>query len=143
MPVEAPYPHEQLRDPDFEEKVRWICTRPGMYVVPGNFDSVCAYLCGYDDARGGGPLLGLKEWLVVRTNRGNNLRWDGLARLCIPDGHDEKERIRALGELIGEYLRVRYKLGITKIYYDYDKWLLRHQWYAGPLRKNRGPAGAP
>jgi hypothetical protein len=74
-----PFPAERLRDAEFEEVVRRLCARPGMYVVPPTFGSVCAYLSGFNAARGEGPLVGFREWLIVRSNGGNNLTWDGLA----------------------------------------------------------------
>jgi hypothetical protein len=132
-----------MRDPAFEEMVQSICARPGVWVIPPSFATVCAYIDGFNSARGGGPLLGFREWLVLKLDDGNNLHWIGLAdRLISGDEHSEgggqEQRILALGRLIGDYLRERDKDGITKVYYDYGRWLLRRRWYNGPLRKQRG-----
>src|SRR5262245_12247398 len=114
MSLEEPFPTERLADPQFEELIRHLCTRPGMLVIPASFATVCAYIDGFNGGAGGGPLLGLREWLVVRLNGGNNVHWIGLAERFIAKDLDEPGRIRALGELIGEYLRYRRDRGITK-----------------------------
>jgi hypothetical protein len=132
-----------MRDPDFEEMVRSICARPGMWVIPPSFATVCAYLDGFNSARGGGPLLGFREWLVVKLDDGNNLHWIGLAERLIAgqepsEGLAQERRILALGGLIGDYLRERDRDGITKVYFDYGRWLLGKRWYNGPLREDHG-----
>src|SRR5262249_30234346 len=96
-------------------------------------------LDGFNDARGGGPLLGLREWLVVRLNGGNNLHWVGLAKALIPEGLDEKEGIHALGKLIEEYLRFRSENGSTKVFYDYGRWLLRKRCMTVPSGRGAAP----
>lgn len=50
-----------------------------------------------------------------------------------PDG--ETDYLRRLGDLFAEFFRDRQENGLTKIHYDYGKWLLRRSWYTGPLRK--------
>ena len=137
-----PYPDEPVYAPDFEQLVANICRAPGSYVIPDNFHSVCNFLVGYDVARNGGPLQGIRPFLVVRFNGGNNLHWSGLAHHLLqsqpgdadlPDGQRE---VRALGRLLAEFFEYRRTNGLTKIFYEYGKWLLRHKWYDGPLRKN-------
>jgi hypothetical protein len=144
MPREQPFPTERLDDSGFAELVATLCARPGMYVRPATFDTVVAYLDGFTRAQHGGPLLGFREWLVVRHNGGNNLHWAALAdQLLSPVpkmGSTENQQgaqIQALGKLITEYLGYRSANGITKVYYEYGKWLLRQRWYRGPLRKDR------
>jgi hypothetical protein len=133
-----------MRDPDFEKMIRSLCARPGMWVIPPNFATVCAYIAGFNAARGGGPLIGFREWLVLRLDDGHNLDWIGLAeRLIAPGdasgGWPEERRIAALGDLITDYLRERDRGGITKVYCDYGRWLLGQRWYSGPLREE--PSG--
>jgi hypothetical protein len=139
----GPFPSEQVHDPEFERLVESLCVRPQMYASPATYGAVCAYLCGFDAARSGGPLMGLREWLVVRAGDGNNLPWSGLARRQLPQDHadaelpDEERAIRALGRLLAEFFEYRRANGITKVYHEYARWLLRQSWYTGPLR--RGP----
>jgi hypothetical protein len=140
----GPFRSEQVYDPQFEELVGSICVRPGMYVHPVSFGAVCAYLDGFDAARSGGPLMGLQPWLVVRANGGNNLHWTGLAQRQLPalpgDGEltAEERSIRALGRLLGEFFEYRRANGLTKVFRDYARWLLRRSWYTGPLRESSG-----
>lgn len=136
MTLEEPFPSERRHVTGFEDMVRHLSTRPGMWVTPATFVTVCAFLDGFDQGRDGAPLLGFKEWMVVRSNGGNNLAWFALANDLVPGQQDERRRIMGLGELIGEYLQYREDQGITKVFYDYGKWLLRKSWYRGPLRKD-------
>ena len=112
-----------------------------MIVNPPTYGTVCAFLCGFDRARSGGALIGLQQWLVVRTNDGNNRHWQGLAEQQLvaddtdADQSDEIQAIRALGRLLAEFFEFRRKNGITKIFHEYGKWLLRRSWYDGPLRR--------
>jgi hypothetical protein len=142
MSLEEPYPAERLPDAGFAQMVAYLCARPGMYVGATDFSAVVAYIDGFNAARGGGPLLGFREWLVMRANTGNNLHWAGLVKLVISSApesssaHKQQEYwIQAAGKLIAEYLRYRDDNGITKVFYDYGRWLLRKRWYRGPLRK--------
>lgn len=142
MGQREPYPAERMRDPAFEEMIRSLCARPGMWVIPPSFATACAYIDGFNSARGGAPLLGFREWLVLKLDDGNNLHWIGLAEWLIPaagptDAGAEERRILALGGLIADYLRERDTGGITKVYFDYGRWLLRQRWYDGPLREKR------
>jgi hypothetical protein len=132
---------------DFAELVGTLCKRPGMWVCQPYFSSVCAYIRGYNHARDGGPLAGFREWLIVRTNGGNNLPWEVLVRLiALPDSdltgqlttEQEASCLQGLASLLEEYLRFREENGITKVHYDYARWLLRRPWYSGPLRKKPG-----
>jgi hypothetical protein len=139
--MNEPYAHECHSDWQFEQLLSRFCQTPGMYITPVNYDTMCAYLQGFDAARNGGPLLGFAQWLIVRANSGNNLHWRGLAKLQLvvelkdknlPQGEQE---VQALGRLLQIFFEERKQLGITKIYYEFGKWLLRKSWYDGPLRK--------
>ena len=127
---------------EFNELVRHICRNPGMYVTPSSLATVMAYLRGFDMARDDGPLCGLREWLVVRLNDGNNRVWEGLIPQLFPtvaervesQTDDEDSRFHALGEVLESFFQYRSEQGLTKIFYDHGKWLLKHEWYTGPLR---------
>lgn len=134
-----PYPTEQIHDPQFEQMVDDLCKRPGMFVTPTNYDAVCAYLDGFNAARNHGPLIGLQQWLVLRVNNGNSVHWSGLARSILPGGakSSEEQAIGELGHLLSEFFDYRRSQGITKVFHEYARWLLRRSWYTGPLRRRR------
>src|SRR4051812_25528999 len=145
----GPFRSEQVCDPEFERLVESLCVRPQIYATPATYGTVCAYLCGFDAARSGGPLMGLQQWLVVRANTGNNLHWSGLARqqLATDPGDaelpDEERAIRALGRLLAEFFEYRRGSGLTKVFHDYARWLLRRSWYTGPLRRGSAQDAEP
>jgi hypothetical protein len=124
-----------------------VFARPGIYLGEKSLRAVVAYLDGFNIARGGAPLLGFHEWLVVRVNGGTNIHWHALAELLRPvearsdADHGEDARIAALGRVVEEYLRYRQENGLTKVFYDYGRWLLRKRWYDGPLRRKDGKPG--
>jgi hypothetical protein len=133
----------------FGEFVALLCARPQMFVADTNFHQVVAFIDGFNAARDGGPLLGFREWLVVRANTGDNLGWASLLKLVVPPppesevGKNQEEYWNQVaGNLIAEYLRYRNTNGITKLYYEYGQWLLRKRWYQGPLRRKPPPPGS-
>lgn len=144
MPTE-PFPSELVYDPQFEQLVGQLCLYPGMYVSPATFGAVCAYLDGFNAARSGGPLVGLQQWLVVRANTGNSLHWSGLAQDLAADHpadaelKDEERAIRALGRLLAAFFDYRRENGVTKVFHEYARWLLRRSWYTGPIRRGSAP----
>ncbi|HEX8915624.1 MAG TPA: hypothetical protein VF796_24940 [Humisphaera sp.] len=137
MGTRDPLPHDGRHDPAFEDLVRHLCERPGMYVRNGGFDAVCAYLDGFDAARDGGPLLGLWEWLVTRQRGGTNQTWVGLVTNELPADADDRQRAAALGKLLAEFFAARRTLGVSKIFQDYSRWQVRQKWYDGPLRDRK------
>lgn len=138
-----PFQNEQVHDPEIECLVESLCAQPSMYTIPATYGAVCAYLCGFDAARSGGPLVGLHQWLVVQHGDGNNLHWSELARrqLSAVDAelHDEERAIRSLGRLLAEFFAYRRANGITKVFHEYARWLLKQSWYTGPLRSVSDP----
>jgi len=132
-----------MSDTQFETLALSLCQRPGMYVSSPSTSSVCAYLSGFDAARSGGPLQGLKEWLVVRSNGGDNLTWESLAlsqlmsEPSVPPAHLD-ERLARLGDLLTEFFGFRATHGLTTIFYEYSNWLLNQDWYVGSLRYRHG-----
>lgn len=118
---------------DFEQLVQNVTSRPSMWVASPTFDTVCAFFEGYDHARSGGPLVGLHQWLVVQVKTGDNLTWPGLVRIRLKlpfhgAAPNDEDAIRALGMLLSEFIEYRRTFGLTKIFYDYGKWLLRQSW---------------
>ncbi len=132
----GPFPTEQIHDPQFEELVGRLCRHPSNFVNPDTFWAVCAYLDGFDAARSGGPLIGFHPWLVLRMGDGHSLHWPGLARRIVSPspGESEDVHISRLGVLLAEFFEYRRTNGLTKVFRDYSKWLLRRSWYSGPLR---------
>src|SRR5688572_21475840 len=95
-----PCPYELHCDRLFEDLVDDLCNRPGKYgVFPVSYGSVCAYLSGFDAARGGGAMLGFPQWLIVRLNDGNNLHWAGLARRLFPENPREINEVKLSDEM--------------------------------------------
>lgn len=140
--VKDPFPQELVNDREFAKLVDNMCLRPQMYVSPATLSTVCAFLDGYNQARSGGLLAGLREWLVVRHEGWNNLSWAGIvsrrlgsSKVALDDKDGQKKLIQELGRLLGEFFEYRRTVGLTKLYHDYGEWLLRQEWYYGPLRE--------
>jgi hypothetical protein len=143
MPL-TPFPSEIIPDEHFSDLIIAICKRPQMWLGQPSFDAVCAMLQGYDLALWKAPLLGLRDWLVVRVDGWNNLNWSGLALRCLigkaaasEAPSSGAELLEPLGQLLVEFLEYRRANGLTMIFADYAEWLTRQDWYEGPLRKKR------
>jgi len=136
---EGPFVNRQ-----FESLVEHLCTRTSMYVSRSTYDTVCAYLNGYDQGAGGVPLAGFEQWLTVRVGDDNSCAWQGLARerfKPVPADSElsvDKRDSLALGRLLAEFFEYRRTNGVVKIHYEYATWRLSRPWYDGPLRKNQG-----
>ena len=126
---------------NFEEVAPIVCRKTGMYVSPATFESVCILFDGMNMALDGAPLLGFREWLVIKFEDGDNLHWYKLAEWAIgftPENRatmDHKAALLRLESLMKEFFEYRRTYGVVVIYDDYRRWLLRHKWYNGPLRK--------
>lgn len=117
------------------------CKMPGMYCCGDSVEHLASYIAGYDAARDGGPLEGLREWLIVRGAIGNNQAWAAI--IIAPDSEPPLTATPAeLGQLLTEFFECRREQGLTKIHADYARWLLRKRWYKGPLRVSRWRRGA-
>jgi len=115
--------------------------RPGMYFSPVEFDSVIAFLQGFNLACHGGALLGFREWLVVRLGNGNNLCWSALVlELAFPEAENpreqllqtdgQKQAVRVLFSLLNEFMETISKpVGHREIFLRYQTWLMRQDWY--------------
>jgi hypothetical protein len=83
------------------------------------------------------------HWLASRSGsssapaKGNNLAWTGLAKLEIVARFQQaqepspEQMIQGLGQLLAEFFEYRHANGITKIFHEYAKWLLRKSWVHG------------
>lgn len=103
-----------------------------MYVAPGTFENVGAYLTGLDEATG--CLTGFREWLLPRLESGDNLTWLGVV-LCVfeKEACEIDRRIERLGELIEEFFefvenRSTHE-GLMRVYVRYHAWLLTQDYY--------------
>ncbi len=99
---------------------------------------VLALLQGFDMAKDYSPLDGLKQWLVVRLDYGNNLAWDALALLVLDVKFDKfaegkiqehHDAIVSLINLVEEFLNDREKRGVEAIISDHQTWLKSQDWY--------------
>ena len=92
--------------------------RTGMYVLRETYEAVAAFVLGYDAACEGGPLLGFREWLVLRLGSGANLAWPALVlQIAFPEAEDpetelsnpsaDRRAIDTLFDLIAKFDEVR------------------------------------
>jgi hypothetical protein len=119
--------------------------RPIMYGVDGSFNSVAAFVLGFDAATNGGLLSGFREWLIVRIDDGNNLAWPALAGrlLAVDCSHGDPGRMCAgCGEqggskllgVLDEFLSIKEERnGMAKIFDAYLEWLKKQQWYRSDM----------
>lgn len=135
-----PLPSELIRDPEFDSLVEHIGRHPAMVVNPPTLAGVIGFIDGYNRGRGGSPLLGLREWLVLRARGWNNLHLSGLAcreiagdRNAAFTRSDDSELMAALCRLVSEFLAYREANGLSKLFWEYAEWLRRQDWYSGPL----------
>lgn len=114
---------------------------PGMYVHDANFDSVAAFLQGFDTACGGGVLAGFREWLILKLGYGNNLAWTELfLRFAFPDSTgprvhelltaDRKQLVGLLAEVFSTYWAERAENGgLQNLMARHSQWLRAQDWY--------------
>lgn len=100
-----------------------IRDKPYALMLDGSYRSFAAMVDGFDIGSAGRALLGLREWLVVRHQTGNNLAWPGLvAMAAFPDdpsrwrpwnGQVESgaEDVAGAVEVLLEFLRHRSSVG--------------------------------
>jgi hypothetical protein len=102
-----------------------------------SFDSVVAFVNGYDCASNGTFLLGFREWLIVRLSAGNNLSWIALVRRLTDrpreSANEVDEGTRALFcffDALELFFRERDSPnGYRKIFASYESWLKNQSWY--------------
>ena len=118
-----------------------VCQKPGMYVCPSCFSNVCSFIYGFDTARDSAPLMGFREWLVLRNKKGDNLGRPGLAMIELgiepygPTAEDRSESIAALGRLLEEFFTHRETNGLHAVYSAYHLWLSKQSWTKQPSKK--------
>ena len=116
--------------------------RTGMYIVDATYESVAAFVLGYDIACEGGVLVGFREWLIPRVGTGNNQGWPELALyLAFPEADRrvpvrltaemQKHAIDSLFRTISEFDDARRNRGggLRKVYLEYERWLRTQSWY--------------
>jgi hypothetical protein len=98
------------------------------------------FISGYEACANGGILVGFREWLIVKNNDYNNLAWEKIALYDsfpgssdplkeIEDNIKNQYAIHHLIVLIHEYFDYKNKVGLKKIFLDYQKWLQNQDWY--------------
>jgi hypothetical protein len=109
---------ELINDADFRRLVEHICTRPGMWVISEKdlFSAVYSFIRGFNQGKGGSPLIGFQQWLVVRANGYDNILWPGTHRrdLDKPEGRTDHDSLEALQILIIEFLDCRRENGLRR-----------------------------
>jgi hypothetical protein len=105
---------------------------PGMYVYKAEFDSMAAFIGGFDLATNGGLLLGFREWLIVKLGYASNLAWPALALRLIFHANNQKRAVAELFDSLEAFLQERQAPdGLRRIILAYQEWLKRQDWY-GP-----------
>lgn len=126
----------------FIATVKQVCERPEMFVTKGSYLEIAALLTGYDLATNGGSMIGFREWLTVRMNRGGNMAWpQQVLDATFPDSPNidpalltnagNRSALRVLQELLVEFYEERKRAGLRYIYLSHHAWLRRQDWY-GP-----------
>lgn len=109
-----------------------VCEKPGICVQSNRYETVCAFIDGYDRALQGAPLIGFRQWLLSESNEWNNLPWDYIVRtLRYPDRNptgllSEAESSLLLSDLVSHlmnYQELRNK-GLELVYQKHINWLI-------------------
>ena len=119
--------------------IEHLTTRPSMWVWRPSYDSITAFLVGYDHALHGGLLEGYREWLTMKFGYGHNLAWPALLvidalgedalELQQRSAQDEKLLLERLRESLTEYLRYRDQIGLRNVLFDHGVWLRKQHWF--------------
>jgi hypothetical protein len=129
--------------------------RPGMYVAKVDFDSVAAFIAGFNLATNGGLLVGFREWLIVKLGYGNNLVWDALVlKLTFPEAESasnqllqaeqQKRAVESLFQLLEAFLQEKNSPdGLRRIFISYEEWLKHQDWYGPSSPSWIADCGAP
>jgi hypothetical protein len=114
------------------ELFKFACNKPLMYVQAARYDTVCAFIDGYDMAMQGGPLAGFREWLLTGTERWNNLPWWALVRCRVNPSVDVEQPLAdaehtvlltALSSALEAFATAVNQGGMVRILCDYSDWL--------------------
>ena len=112
---------------DYEELLQSAAKRPGMFFPDETLSSYQAFIVGFNLAQGGAPLLGFREYTIVKSGTGNNLGFGGADALIY--GETEREKISSFAELLQEFFDERKKFGLRPIMISYQRWLEKQSWY--------------
>lgn len=107
---------------------------PGMFVTPVSFETITAFLTGFDSASGNTALRGFQEWLVLRLGTAFNATWPLLVLLlAFPNTRSPYYRLRGTGQktainclfgLLEEFFAERTAPGgLASISARYQEWL--------------------
>lgn len=110
-----------------------VCNKPRMYLQTDHYETVCAYLDGYNTALEGAPLAGFREWLLAEGTEWTNLPWCGVVRRLIfpcadpasPLAEADGERaLSALASALEGYFEDRKCGGLGAAFQKYNSWLM-------------------
>ncbi|MFC9690938.1 hypothetical protein ACFTSF_20470 [Kribbella sp. NPDC056951] len=124
---------------DYKELIRNVRARPILYGLDESYGSLQSFFLGCDVGSRGEFLLGFREWLIVKTDGGNNLSWPGLvqrvrASAGESSGYRELSDTDALLALIDEFLEIRQQDdGHLKIFARYADWLREQAWFRAEM----------
>lgn len=115
-----------------------------MYLAEETFGAFAAYIDGFDVARGGAPLCGFREWLIVKAGDGSNLSWHRLVlnrslhNSGQPEAMKAEDAIRRTAALVLEFVAYREEWGLRTVFGEYDQWLRKQEWYSEELHGHHG-----
>lgn len=120
----------------------FIRQRPSMYVSEPSYNTITAFITGFDQASHGGVLVGFREWLIVLNDGPNNLSWPSLVlSSAFPDASSPESHVRDsdeadrhatdhLFQLLEDFTEKRDRAdGLRRIYLEYENWLRHQDWY--------------
>jgi len=109
------------------------CRQPGLFVQSGRYETVCAYIDGYDSALHGASLVGFRHWLLSEGDEWTNLPWWAVVRRNVFPNADpaaelseteSDEALAALAKYLESYLEYRKSGGLEAVFQKYLKWIL-------------------
>lgn len=121
---------------DYRALFEAIRDRTGMYLVPGSYLQVAAFVLGVDAGNAWCFLTGFREWLVVNRGASTNLGWEAqILEIAFPDGprcwnadtltdEQQKQAINLLVSLLLDFMAERDRHGGTEaIFTAYAKFI--------------------
>ena len=126
----------------YPRELRDTFPRIAMYLRRSNYDSVVAFIIGFDVATQESATLGFYEWLVPQLKRDHSsLHWSQLFLwYAFPDEPDKEgllaspEKNKVACDLLCGTLEKFWDLreepeGMRRIYHRYENWLRKQRWY--------------
>ena len=123
------------------EVFHFIRKGPTSFFPVPTFWQAVAFINGYNIACCGGLLHGFREWLIVKTNKGDCLPWHahvlyltfpGDDRLsgCLVSPEAEAAAFDMVFQLLGEFYSERETFrGLRRIFFEYEVWLTKQYAY--------------